>query len=239
MKSHTPETSQPAPTFPLFPCLKKGAKIKQVFLLVFLAFTPAPWKRKPKMPAAPDKLTTLSNTAARARDIELQLADLANQQKELSEELRTLYSVTLPELLDDVELDHIGVPPSGNKPGVDYELKSYYSASIASSWEPSRRQAAFDLLKRCKAESLIKTEVTARLPKGNLAAAKKIFAVIKKMKVKGAVADLKQSVHANTLGAWLRELYETHHQSLPQADLDKIGASVGRVVRPKERKEDN
>lgn len=187
----------------------------------------------------PDRLTVLSSTAARARDLELEIADLQLRQTEKSEELRTLYHVTLPDLLDDVGLDHVGVPPDGNKPGVDYELRSYYSASIASSWSQEKREEAFELLRRCRAESLIKTEVSARLPKGNLQAARKLFAQIKKLKIKGAAVDLKRSVHGSTLSAWLRELYERHHQSLPPSDLEKIGASVGRIVRPKDRKRED
>lgn len=180
-----------------------------------------------------DKLTVLAATAALARDLELEISDLTNQAKEKAAQLRNLYEDRLPSLLDDAKLDHIGVPPQGNKPGVDYKLTTLYAASIAASWPEEKRSAAFDFLKSHGAESLIKTEVTAKLPKGQLKAAKQLMAAAKKLKIQ---SQLKQSVHAGTLGAWLRELYERNNQSLTPTELAKIGGFVGRVVRPEERK---
>lgn len=184
-----------------------------------------------------DKLVHAQKVAAEARDLELHLEQLNESIKETKEKLNLLYSTTLPDLFDDLGIDNLGVPSKDNNPGMDFELKPYYSAGIAAKWPEEKKKEAFALLKRCKAESLIKTEVAAALPKGNLAAAKKIFASIKKLKIKGAALTLEQTVHKSTLTAWLRELYE-RGQSLPQSDLEKIAGSVGRVVRPKGREKE-
>lgn len=184
-----------------------------------------------------DKLTILQGIAAKARDLELEIKGLAETLQEKQKALNDLYSATMPELLDEIGIDHIGVPPQGNKPGVDFVMDTIYRASIASSWDESKRQAGFDVLRRCAAEALIKTEVSAKLPKGNLTAAKKIFSSLKKLNIKGAVLDMKQSVHAGTLSSWLREVYEDRGQQLPASDLEKIGGFVARSVKPVERKD--
>ncbi len=179
-----------------------------------------------------DKLIELTVQAAAARDLELQLIDLEASRKELQEKLTQLYQVTLPDLMDEIGIDRIGVPQSGNLPAVDYRMKPYYSASIAASWPQEKRDAAFSTLKRLHAEDLIKTEVSARLPKGSLKVAKALLAAAKKLKV---TADLKLSVHSGTLSSWLRGVYEDGH-ALSASDLEAIGGSVGRLVKPEERK---
>lgn len=183
-----------------------------------------------------DKLDRVRQKGAQARDLEFEIADLAAQMKAKTEELNRLYHNDLVLLFDEAGIDTIGIPADGNKPAVDYEMKPFYSANIAAKWEQPKKDAAFKLLKDLKQEALIKTEVSAKLPKGNLKAAKQIIASIKKLKIKGAAIDFKQSVHSGTLCAWLKDTYE-RGQSLKQDQLDKIGASVGRYVKAKDRKE--
>jgi hypothetical protein len=173
----------------------------------------------------------LQQHAAKARDLELEITTYEEGVKQCKEMLKELQNDKMPSLMDELKLDRIGVPPDGNKPGVDYKLIQKIGASIAASWATEKRQQAFDVLKKYKAESLIKTEVTSKLPKGSLPLAKKIVAAIKKLKV---TAELKQNVHAGTLSAWLKEIYEGG-QSLPQSDLEKIGGYIGRVVEAEER----
>jgi hypothetical protein len=178
-----------------------------------------------------DKLVLLQRQAAKARDLELEIATYEEGAKACKELLKELQNDKMPSLMDELKLDRIGVPPEGNKPGIDYKLVQQIGASIASSWATEKRQQAFDVLKKYKAESLIKTEVTSKLPKGSLPLAKKLVAAAKALKV---TAELKQTVHAGTLSAWLKEIYEGG-QSLSQSDLEKIGGYVGRVVKAEER----
>lgn len=178
-----------------------------------------------------DKLAMLQGQASRARDLSLMIDDLQQQIASHKEELNKLQMETMPSLMDELKLDHIGVPPLGNKPGVDYELNQVIGASISTKWPPEKLSAAFDTLKKYEAESLIKTEVSAKLPKGSLKVAKQLVAAAKKLNV---TAELTQSVHGQTLSAWLRDIYKGG-QSLPQSDLEKIGGYVGRMVKAKER----
>lgn len=181
-----------------------------------------------------DKLEALKAEAVKARILELEIADLEERLQQKQEQLTKLYRSTLPDMMEEAGVDTIGVPPSGNLPGTDYEIKPYYSANIAASWDPGKREDAFSVLKKYKAESLIKTEVKSNFGKGQMAAAKKLITAAKKLK---AAVSIKQSVHPGTLSAWLREIYSSG-KALPASDLEKIGALVGRYVAPKERKED-
>jgi hypothetical protein len=178
-----------------------------------------------------DKLALLQKYASEARDLELDIATFNEGIAQCREKLKELQNDKMPSLMDELKLDVIGVPPAGNKPGIDYKLVQNISASISSKWPEAKQQQAFDLLKKMKAESLIKTEVSAKLPKGSLALAKKLVKAAKDLKV---TAELKQTVHAGTLSAWLKEIY-AGGQSLPQSDLEKIGGYVGRVVKAEER----
>lgn len=178
-----------------------------------------------------DKLTLLQQHAERARDLALLIDSTEEALKDYKDKLKILHTDVMPSLLDELKLDRIGVAPKDNKPGMDYKLIQQISGSIASSWSEEKRQEAFDVLKKYKAESLIKTEVSAKLPKGSLKVAKQLVAAAKKLKV---TAELKQTVHGGTLSSWLKEIYEGG-QSLPQSDLEKIGGYVGRIVKAEER----
>ncbi len=174
----------------------------------------------------------LHSLAAIARDLELEIEDLDSQIRDKKKQLDNIYEERMPELLDDLKLDNIGVAPTGNKPGMDFKLKPYYAANIAASWSEEKRNEAFTLLTKLKADDLIKTEVSSKLPKGSLKLAKQLVQAAQKL---GVQASLKMSVHNATLTAWLKELYERRHQSLSTSDLEKIGGHVGRKVTPAER----
>lgn len=178
-----------------------------------------------------DRLDAIRAKAVEARELEFEIRSAEERLSELKSKLNELYAKTLPDMMEEAGVDSVGIAQKGNLPGYDYEIYPYYSAGIASSWSEDRREAAFDVLKRYKAEDLIKTTVTAKLPKGNLKLAKKLVTAANKLKI---ATDINLSVHKNTLTAWLRDIYEKG-KALPQSDLEKIAGSVGRVVRPKER----
>ena len=210
---------------------------------------------------SPDALEALKNGAREARLIERNIEDLENQLSDAKAKLQRLYQNTLVGLMDAAEVDFIGIPASGNFQAKDFELKPFYSASIAASWPEEKREAAFAMLTKYKAEDLIKTELSIHFPGGGLSAAKKLMAAAKKIKViqtitktkkdrktgkvkitklkvaKPVVVEISKAVPSGTLKAWLRELVEKRNIMLPSADLEKIGGSVGRIVKPKDRAE--
>jgi hypothetical protein len=180
-----------------------------------------------------DKLNQLKTYAKKARDLNDDIVDLQAQLATKNAELYTLTTSTMPDLMAQIGVDNIGVPQEGNHLGVDFELKKAITANIAAGWDEERRAKGFATLKKYNADGLIKTEVTAMLPKGQLKAAKQIVAAAKKLGIK---MELKQSVHNQTLSAWLREFYDSK-RALSTVDLEALGAFVGFVVKPKERKQ--
>lgn len=189
----------------------------------------------PKSKLQDDTFQRLQSLAANARDLELEIESQEQALKEKKADLESHYKKYLPDLMDLVGVDAIGVPPQGNKPGKDFKLRPYFSASIAARWPDEKRQEAFQVLKNHKAETLIKTEVIARLPKGSL---KKAQQLIKAAKLLSISMEMKESVHSSTLKAWLKEIYDKG-QSLTLKELEKIGGSVGRTCQPKDREQED
>lgn len=180
-----------------------------------------------------DKLLTLQTYGAEARDLMQEIAQIEEDLKKKQQDLLGYLQNKMPSLMSEIGLDNVGIPANGNMPGFDYELSTYYSANIAAAWEPEKKVAAFAFLKKHKADDLIKTKVEANLPKGSLKKAKALAAAAKKLGIK---VNVTESVHSGTLTAWLREFYKKG-KTLPKADLEKIGASIGQIVKPQERKE--
>jgi hypothetical protein len=201
----------------------------------------------PQQAGKEDKLAMLQGHAISARNMEQEIIDMEAQLKETKALLNSYYQNTMPALMQELGLDTIGIEKSGNKPGMDFKLKNFFAANIAASWPEEKRQAAFDLVTQLNAGDLIKTEVSAMFPKGGLKQAQKLLAQIKKIKIKTQVgkkivsstikAELTKTIPHGSLSAWLRELVERHGKMLSQQELEKIGGSIGRVVKPEVRKE--
>lgn len=198
-------------------------------------------------PTDGDKLDHLQAFAAEARNLELEVLRLSEQLAETQAKLRNAYTDTFPSLLQELKLDHIGLAKDGNKPGMDFRLKTNYAANIAAGWPPEKREAGFALVTKLKAEDMIKTEVSVLFPKGGLKAAQKLLKQIAKIKLKTKVGkkvvttklkpELTKTIPHGTLSAWLKELVEKHHKMLSPQDLEKIGGYIGQIVKPEIRKE--
>lgn len=180
-------------------------------------------------------LSAVLSAAAEARDIDLRIAELEQQLNDAKKHRRDLYEKIIPDLFDATGIDHIGLSTTGNLPAVDYVMRTYFRAGIAASWDDDRKEEGFALLRKRGAGDLIKVELSARFPKGCEEIAKRLATELQNTTT--ASVEVKTSVHPQTLTAWLRELYEVRHLSMPLEELEKIGASVGRVVAAVDRKE--
>jgi len=193
--------------------------------------TAAPEFIKPTDQAASeDKLEVIRAHARRARDIELELVSIEERQKALKNELNALYSKTLVDALDEVHLDKLGLAPEGNLPAYDFSLQKFYSANIAAGWDSEKRKAAFDYLEEIGEGDLIKTEIGVPFPRE---ARKDAVAFQQELMARGLQPVTKEGVHQQTLTAWLKDQIEKQGFT---PDLTKIGGTIGRVVRMKERK---
>jgi len=194
-----------------------------------------------------DKLEAIQAEAKKARDLEFTIAELEARVKEHRSRLNTIYIETLPQMMMEVGIDHIGLAKEGNYAGYDYKLKKFYRANIAAKWDDEKREQGFAYVKRMGAEDLIKTEVVVLFPKGGAALAKKLVAYAKKLKIKVQIGkkkisksvsvELYRNIPHGSLSAWLRELVEKHHKVPNASDLEKIGGAMGVMVEPEERKE--
>ena len=176
-----------------------------------------------------DKLDALKTAVAEVRDMEAEKADLEARLKTLSERLNHQYAKALPDLMDEAGVTAITIEPDGNLPSYTATVKSFYSANIAASWDPERRGAGFRYLETVAAGDLSKTEVGIVFPRERHDEAR---AFCKKLIEDGYGPSYKETVHAATLTAWLKERAEAGE--IP--DLEKIGGTIGRVVRLKEEK---
>jgi hypothetical protein len=180
-------------------------------------------------------ISRLRERTAYLRDLQLRIKDVELQLNALRAEARSIAERELVEMMNEAGTDQIGLPPSGNLPGMEAELRPYYSANIAAGWDEERREKAFDALASAGASDLIKTRITLDFPRDSRAAVIETAAWLKKH-AKGASFTIKDSVHSSTLTAWVRECFEKGHTNM-LPDLEVIGASTGWNVILKDRKE--
>jgi len=173
-----------------------------------------------------DKLEALRLVVRAHRDLQKRIADLEEQ---LSEAKKTRYKMEmreLPEMFYEVGVDRIGIPEEGNHPAYDAVLQPYYHANIPA----DQRDQAFEWLQEKGHGDLIKTVVKVELGLRQREVARKVESMLEKLGVDYS-RDL--GVPWNTLTAWLKEQIEKHQEIPP---LTMLGATVGNIVKLKERK---
>jgi hypothetical protein len=175
------------------------------------------------------QLNAVAQKAKTARDLEQTISDLEQRLSECKAQLRDIYRVELPDLMDQAQTDRIGLPAEGNMPAYDLRLLPYYNANIAANWEPERREAAFKTLREFGHDDLIKTVVSLIFSRQQNENAQSVIRALRSL---GYEPGIKETVHFKTLTAWLKEQYEAGNALPP---LEVIGAEVGRIVKMTER----
>lgn len=178
----------------------------------------------------PDKLDALRGAATRVRDLDAEIKDVEQRLSDLKRDRSELLTKTLPDLMDLAGVPGIDLEAAGNMPAINLKMVPYYSANIAASWPPERRDAAFKWLDDSGNGDLIKTTIVVEFDREDRAGA---IAAALKIKTFGLEPQVRETVSAQTLSAWLRECYEEGGDLPP---LDVIGGSVGRTVKIKEVK---
>ena len=107
-------------------------------------------------------------------------------------------------------------------PGFKIKVSTFYNASIP----PERKEEAYEWLDTNGHGGMIKTEVKTNFGRGELEAAKALIAEINENHPEIAM-DLNQTVHWQTLRAWVKEQVEGG-KSLP---IDMFGVFVGRKTK--------
>lgn len=178
-----------------------------------------------------DKLDKIRVVVRETMEAELVRADLEERLREVSSKITKSYTEVLPAMMEEAQTDSVSLTPDGNFPGATAQLKPYYRANIAASWDEERKQAAYDWLDENGHGDLVATLVTIQLPREERNKLKKLVAALRPLRVS---YDVRNSTNHNTLTAWLKEEIERNRSVLP---LDTLGATVGKIVHVKARKE--
>lgn len=190
-----------------------------------------------------DESTAITVLATEMVTIDLRLARWAEVAKGLAERRTELAMRLLPEAMDAVGQDRIGL----GSQGVDLVLDDYFKAGL-----PNPENAKTDTeraeMEKLRAEGiawltqdspdLLNTTVVITLPKGSLETAREIVAQLTSAQGWGldpARVEIAEGVHWKTLTSFVKEQVKGRKRSdLPLAAL---GATVGRIVKIVKRKE--
>jgi hypothetical protein len=177
-----------------------------------------------------DKLTELRQRVVEAKTLELEIEAIEATLSLKKQALNSLLHKDLPDLFLEIGIDEIAVPASGNFPSFRATCAPYYSAGIPVKWDHQKRSEAFAYLTDAGAGDLIKTELNVKFQREERDRA---LETAQELQSRGLEPEMKEAVHQATLTAWLREQVELNNW-VP--DLEKIGGTVGRVVKIKDKK---
>ena len=179
----------------------------------------------------PDRLAALRAGAERLREQEQTVTSAEQVLADAKAEYNRLRHDELPDLMDMAGVDRVGLPAHGNLPACDAVCGPYYHANIAADWPAERRGAAFDWLEKEGHGDLVRVTVSVAFGKAEMEAAQTLAESLRQVGYAPAIA---MAVPWTTLTAFVREQIERHQVTPP---LDLLGATVGRVVKIKARKE--
>lgn len=153
---------------------------------------------------------------------EARLKELKSQRLELSQR-------TIPDLMDEVGTDRVGLPGVGSDLVVEPFVKAVLpeeNAAEAASWLDATGHG-----------DILRTFVTVEFAPGEREHAENVITLIRSYfrgrNIEQHDPEVRNSVHWKTLTAFVREQIEENN-AVP---LDLLGATVGRVAKIKQRKE--
>lgn len=145
-----------------------------------------------------DQLEVIVSLAERQLELEQSIIDQEEALKETKDQLRQVSERDLPDAMDEA-----GVEEFTLKDGRKVTVKVDYYASIPKAHQP----AAFNWLRERGHDGIIKRNITAKFGKGQDSLAQRIATLIRE-NAEGIPVDDKQSVHFQTLRAFVREQME-------------------------------
>ena len=162
-----------------------------------------------------DKLERIRHFGEKQRKLMKVIADLENQLSLTKESLRKVMEQDLPEAMDEVNMTSFKLDD-----GSEVKVKPFYAASIPE----DRKEEAFEWLKEHDFDGMIKAEVKVSFGKGEFEVAQSFLNFIRGFNEKAIDPEYKESVHWQTLRAFVKEQIEGG-KPLP---LDMFGVFVGR-----------
>lgn len=166
-------------------------------------------------------LAELAILAEKQLSLEREKEDLEEQLKQVERELQKVSGVDIPTVMDQIGMSDFMLK-SGERIKVERKIK----ASIPK----TKQDQAFAWLRSNGFDSLIKNQVVAAFGKGEDQRAKELAA---KLNAAGFIVSQSESVHAQTLGAFVREQMERGVE-LPADLLGIFEFNITKVSKPKE-----
>jgi hypothetical protein len=168
------------------------------------------------------QLTNISNLMKLQIELEDDITDLEERLTEMNEKLDHVKKELLPEAMLEIGMERFDLS-SGEK----LAIKRIIGASI----KLSNREEAYQWLRKNGFGSLIKGEIVTKFPAGKEKDMRKLF---KEILAKKYLAEMKETVHTQTLGAFVREQLE-EGKALPMELLGVFRYEESIITRKKER----
>lgn len=167
-----------------------------------------------------EELRSVAGLAKQAALLEAEIADLDNILTNRKRDLREIVEVRLPAALAEKGLSEIKLDD-----GTKITVSTYYSASISK----ERATNAFAWLRSNGHDDLIKHEVSVSFGKGEEKNALRVISAIEEM---GFFPSDKETVHPQTLKAWVREQIEAG-RDIPSELFGVQTGQIAKIARPK------
>lgn len=168
-----------------------------------------------KVPVPKDQLDKIRHFGARQQHLMKLIDETEANLKALKDQLRRVMEQDLPEAMDEVGMTEFKLDD-----GTTVKVTSFYSASIPE----ERKDEAFNWLKEHDFDGMIKADVRVQFGKGEFEIAQEFLQFVRGFNQKAINPDYKESVHWQTLRAFVREQVEGG-AALP---LDLFGVFIGR-----------
>lgn len=143
-----------------------------------------------------DSLSSVSELARQAKEIQQHMEDLEITLAEKREALKDILENRIPDALHE-----IGMKGFDMKDGSSVEIKQYYSASIPA----DRKGEAYEWLRSNGYDDIIKNIVSVQFGRGEDEEAGKLINVVREQ---GLIPDQSEKIEPMTLKAFVREMTE-------------------------------
>lgn len=174
-----------------------------------------------------EQLQRIARLGNKQLELEQQVADAEKHLKTLKSELFTLTSSVIPEIMKEV-----GMMKFTMEDGSELEVKHHIKAAISQ----KNREAAFKWLRDNEAGDIIKNNVIISFGKGEDDRAHKAIQMLSGLNYS---PTQKESVHGNTLTAYVRERLEAGDKKFTQKVQEMLGVfeyDTTKITKPKKKK---
>lgn len=174
-------------------------------------------------------LSRLNKMGREVVRLDAEVQRLERELKEANIELYDLRTKTMPDLMNELNTDRIGLAAEG----VDIVLGSVVHANIAADWPQERKDAGFTHLEELGLGDIVKNTVTVVFPRGRYDDLLEWLEKVRGLNLpfEPPEMNIDKAVPWNTLTATVKEQLRKG----TALDLDKLGATVGMIVTIKKR----